>query len=88
MHYLTYVVGEKPDRALKRTEGILWDWYVIGGRWGHLSRRPRHKLPVPYNIVFPNGAWLSKKDVGEEGMRVALKALGPAVPITVVDLHR
>lgn len=87
MHYLTYVVGDEPDRALERTKGIRWDWYVIGGRWGHLSRRARQRLPAPYNIVFPNGAWLSKNFVGEAGMKAALRALGPKVPITIVDLH-
>lgn len=87
MHYLTYVVGAEPDKTLERWEGITWDWYAIGGRWGHLRRRARRRLPPPYNIVLKHGTWISTDDVGEDLMAEILRVLDPSERITVIDLH-
>ena len=87
MQQLTYVLTGIPDRVSERLEEVLGDWYRNGGRCAHLSREPRQDLPVPSHIVYEDGLWLSKRDVGDEGMKKALESLEPADQILVVGLH-
>ena len=87
MHYLAYVVGENPAKTLAKYYGDLWDWYAVGGRWGHLSRLPRTKLPVPSYIIYQGSDGVSFDEVGEDRMKKALGAISPKDRITVVDLH-
>jgi hypothetical protein len=97
MHFLTYVIGDHPDRALKPLEGQMWDWYATGsaGRWHELTRVNPRKLPLPHYLVRADSSyverdrWNGEELVDNTGalQRAFDECLKRQEQITVVDVH-
>lgn len=86
--HLTFVCGDNPDASLQQASLVRSDSTQLSGQWDHLVERTsgRPFEAPPTYLVLRDGTVVSQAEVGADGMRSRLLALGPTERVSILTV--